>query len=332
MLNVRLPALAVLFGLSILSVSSSSAVTLQEDFSANPAAHGWRSFGDPELFSWDSTRQNLRVTWDSSRTNSYFCHPLGTTLGKDDDFSLALDLRLSDIATNIKSGPFEIAVGFLNFAAATNTTFERGSGVDPVHGPRNIVELDYFPAGYYAGFGDVAPSLSPTIVSADNTFASGFDLLELTTNDLFHISLAYSASDQTLRTVISRNGSPFGPIAEVTLATNFTDFRVDTVAISSYSDFGDDYDSVLGHGWIDNLVITTPTPPVAQVVGSWNSGQWQVQVTTHTNWLYSLERTTDFVAWQAVSPRAAGSGTTLLLQDTSPPPVAAFYRVSATRP
>ena len=194
------------------------------------------------------------MTWDSSRTNSYFYHPLGTTLAKDDDFSLVFDLRLSHIATNTKSGPFEIAVGFLNFAEATNTTFERGSGVNSVHGPRNIIELDYFPAGYYPDFGEVAPSLSPTVVSADNTFASGFDLVELTTNDLFHISLAYSASDQTLRTVITRNGAPFGPIADVTLETNFTYFRVDTVAVSSYSDFGDDYDSVLGHGSIDNLV------------------------------------------------------------------------------
>ena len=50
----RLPALAALCGLSILSVSSSSAVTLQEDFSANPAAYGWRTFGNPDLFSWDS--------------------------------------------------------------------------------------------------------------------------------------------------------------------------------------------------------------------------------------------------------------------------------------
>src|SRR5262249_41279674 len=186
----------VLLSFHTFSAFSCVASTLQQNFSAAPVAEGWRTFGDADLFRWDSTNQNLHVTWDSSRTNSYFWHPLGTILGKYDDFALECDLRLSDIATNTKSGPFEIAVGFLNFSEASRTDFERGSGIDAVHGPRDIVELDYFPAGSYPDFGDVAPSFSPTIVSGDNNFASGFDLLELTTNDLFHIALVYSASNQ----------------------------------------------------------------------------------------------------------------------------------------
>jgi len=331
MLNVRLFALA-LASLSSFSDVCCLAATLQEDFSSPPALHGWHSFGDTNLFVWDATNQNLRVTWDSSRTNSYFYHSLGTILAKDDDFGLEVDLRLSDITNTTKSGPFEIAVGFLNLAEATATNFERGSGVDPLHGPRDIVEFDYFPSGFYSGFGDVAPSVSPTLVSGANVFATGFDLFELTNNDLFHIVLNYSATNRTLHTVITRNGAPFGPIDDVGLVTNFTDFRVDTVAISSYSDFGDDYDSVLAHGTVDNLVVTTPPPPVSVVTGGRNGGHWEVQFTSRTNWLYRLERTADFQSWTAASGNLSGNGGGLVLRDTNAPSGRAFYRVRAERP
>lgn len=313
-------------------VSLGSAATFQEDFSTNPSTHGWQIFGDQSLFSWDSTNQDLRVTWDSSKTNSYFYHPLGTLLGRQDDFSMEFDLRLSDIATNAKSGPFEIAVGFLNFAEATSTNFERGIGLDLLQGPRDLVELDYFPAGYYAGFGDVAPSLSPTLISSDNVFSAGFDLFELTTNDLFHVALGYSSSNQTLHTIITKNGAAFGPIADVDLVTNFTDFRIDTISVSSYSDQGDDYDSVIAHGVIDNLRVTTPPAPVANVVGSWSGGHWQVQFSSQTNWLYTLEQTMDFHLWKPVSGTVPGDGASLALSDTNSPQNTAFYRIRAAKP
>jgi len=331
MLRTRLVSWA-LAGLSTLSTLSSLAATFEEDFASDPATHGWRTFGVGSLFTVDSTNQNLRVTWDSSQTNSYFYHPLGTILGKNDDFSLEFDLRLLNIATTTKSGPFEIAVGFVNFGEAINPNFLRGSGVDAVHGPRDIVELDYFPAGYYPDFGDVAPSLSPTMVSGDNEFASGFDLFELTTNDLFHVLLAYSSSNQTLHTTITRNGSPFGPITDVSLGTNFTDFRIDTVAVCSYSDFGDAYDSVLAHGVLDNLLITIPTLPVSNVSGNWSAGQWQVQFASQTNWIYTLERTVDFKTWTQLPGSVPGNGAALFLQDTNAPSKEAFYRVAAAKP
>ena len=331
MLRTRLVSWA-LVGLSTFSTLSSVAATLEEDFASDPATHGWRTFGLGSLFIVDSTNQNLRLTWDSSQTNSYFYRPLGTILTKNDDFSLEFDLRLMDISTNAKSGPFEIAIGFINFGEATNPNFLRGSGIDAVHGPRDIVELDYFPAGYYPDFGDVAPSLSPTIVSGDNVFASGFDLFELNTNDLFHIALVYSSSNQTLHTTMTRNGTPFGPITDVNLGTNFTDFRIDTVAVCSYSDFGDAYDSVLAHGVLDNLLITTPAPPVNDVSANWSGEQWQVRFASQTNWIYTLERTIDFKTWTRLPASVVGNGTILSLQDTNAPRNAAFYRVAATKP
>ena len=331
MANMRFVQLTALASASTLVLSSVGA-TLQEDFSANPALSGWRVFGNTNLFAWDQTNQSLRVTWDSSQTNSYFHHALGTILTKEDDFELEFDLRILDIATNTKSGPFQIAISLLNIAQATSTNLERGTGVDAVHGPRDIVEFDYFPAGYYAGFGDVAPSISPTIVSSENVFASGFDLLELTTNDLYHIVLTYSASNQILHTEITSNSLPFGPVADVSLGTNFSDFRVDTFAISSYSDFGDDYDSVLAHGVIDNVLVTLPPPPVDRISISLGSNSWLVGFSTQTNWLYTLERTKDLQVWTAVSSSILGTGKDLILQDTNPPQPMAFYRVGAQKP
>jgi hypothetical protein len=70
--------------LGLLAVSTSNATTFAEDFSTDPLQNGWQIFGDTNLFRWDSTNQDLDVTWDSSQSNSYFYHPLGTTLSKAD--------------------------------------------------------------------------------------------------------------------------------------------------------------------------------------------------------------------------------------------------------
>ena len=330
MFENRLFALA-LAGLALGSIRESQAAIWSEDFSVAPVTRGWKIFGDTNLFVWNPTNQALQVTWDSSKTNSYFYRSLGTILAKDDDFGFEFEVRLSDIATNTKSGPFEIALGFLNLADDTKPNFWRGSGVDAVHGPRDVVEFDYFPAGSYPGFGDVAPSISPTLVSSDDGFASGFDLLELTTNDLFHINLAYTASNQTLHTTITRNGLSFGPVDDVVLGTNFTDFRLNAFAISSYSDFGDDYDSVIAHGIIDNVSITIPPPPVTMVVGGSINGLWSVQFGSRTNWVYTLERTLNFQSWATASSPLSGTGSNLILAETNSPPAAAFYRIRADK-
>ena len=96
----------------LVAASVGGAATITEDFSADPLQNGWQIFGDPNLFQWDSTNQNLAVTWDSSQTNSYFYKPLGTILAKSDDFSLSFDLQLNDIAW---SGSAELSVGLISF-------------------------------------------------------------------------------------------------------------------------------------------------------------------------------------------------------------------------
>lgn len=314
--------------LILAAASLARATTINESFTGDPAADGWKSFGDTNLFHWNSAAQTLQVTWDSSRTNSYFYHPLGTVIAKDDDFSLAFDVRLGDIAIGVdpaKPYTFQFTIGFIHQPDAFRPDFIRGTGSNSP----NLVEFDYFPD---SGFG---ATISPTLISSNGEFAYSFNIDEMTTNDLFHIEMVYTASDSTLRTTMTRNGEPFGPIGDAVIdARFFTDFRADAVAVCSYSDAGQDplyAGSILAHGTVDNLSVTVPAPPVGTLAGAFSNSVWQVQFTDRTNWLYTLQRSADFQSWSDVSPATAGAAGSLVLSDANAAEKG-FYRVKAERP
>jgi hypothetical protein len=112
-------------------------------------------------------------------------------------------------------------------------------------------------------------------------------------------------------------------------------FYVDTISINSYSDAGQDPfygSSVLAHGIVDNFVVTVPPPPIQNLSGSFSNSNWRAQFISQSNWIYILERTTNFVSWTDASSMTSGNGTNLFLQDTNAPADKAFYRVSAQRP
>ena len=324
-MKIRLPLLACA-GLLSVSLSAARATTIAEDFSKAPELSGWSALGSTNLFAWNATRQNLEVTWDSAQPNSYFTHPIGPDLTKASDFMLGFDLRLQDIIGGVNSNKpyaFQIVIGFLNIAQATNASFIRGSGYESP----NLVEFDYFPEAVYS------PTVSPVLISRNNEFnAGGFTFpLELVTNALFHVTLLYTAEDQTMRTMITSNGVPFGPVNDATLSASFSDFVVDHFGVSSYNDAGQFpgfEGSVLAHGVVDNFIFAAP-PPVTKVVAT---GVGQIQFRSTTNWLYHLERTTDFQSWSPVSVPAAGVAGMLTLLDTNPPAGSALYRVQAQLP
>ncbi len=319
-------AVLVTAGVAFAFVSHSS--TIAEDFALNPLSRGWQVFGETNLFQWNSTNQNLQVTWDSSQPNSYFHHPLGTILAKDDDFTLGFDLRLKDISIGVdtnKPYTFQIAIGLIHFADAVSTNFIRGSGFQSP----NLAEFDYFPD---SGFG---ATISPTLISSNNEYAYSFNIFELTTNDLYHVEMTYTASNHTLATMMTKNGASFGPIANAVVSTNFSDVRLDAVAISSYSDAGQDpmfAGSILAHGTVDNLVVTTPPLPVQNFVGGFSNNVWQASFTARTNWMYALERTADLSSWTGASLEVPGVTGPMVLSDTNAPAEKAFYRIRANRP
>ncbi|HEV2393810.1 MAG TPA: hypothetical protein VG146_15765 [Verrucomicrobiae bacterium] len=340
MKKIRLLAIAGLFALPAVR-----AATFTESFSTNPLQNGWQVFGQTNLFKWDSVGQNLAVTWDSAQTNSCFYHPLGTILARDDDFSVAFDLRLNDFMAGVDPqmpSTFPLSVGLLNLAQASQPGFLRGTG----YNSPDLVEFAFFPDP--GGSWIYGPSLTAVISDATgfNYASGGYAPDSLTTNDLYRVNLAYTASNSNLVMTILRNNQMFVSNCIATLGASFTDFRVDAISISSYSQAGQDTTiytnadgstiiyagSLLAHGVADNFVLTLPTPPVQNLTGALSDGLWQAQFTSRSNWLYTLERTTDFVSWTDVSLAASGNGANLVLQDTNAPASQGFYRVRAQRP
>ena len=198
---------AALLGLPV------TAATLHESFSSDPQAGGWRIFGDTNLFSWNSTNQNLEVTWDSSQSNSYFQLPLGTILTRQDDFSFALDLRLDDImagANPDKPGTFELAFGFQNIVDAQKTNFLRGTG----RNSPNLVEFDFFPAA-----DAVQATVSPAFWSTNSTLsyngAGDFTIMDLPLGMVMQVTMSYASSNQTITTTITTNGVPVATVHAV---------------------------------------------------------------------------------------------------------------------
>src|SRR6266478_4475988 len=191
----------------VASALFSRAAMITEDFTKDPVTHGWRIFGDTNLFVWNTTNHSLVVTWDSSRPNSYFYLPLGTILNREDDFSLALDLQVADIAGGInpdKPSTFELALGFLNIVDATKTNFFRGNG----SASPNLVEFDFFPD---TGFG---PTIWPTFSSTNSLFnyngSSDYSLMDLPRGVRMRLTMAYTASNGMLVTSLTTNGTSIG--------------------------------------------------------------------------------------------------------------------------
>ena len=59
---------------------------------------------------------------------------------------------------------------------------------------------------------------------------------------------------------------------------------------------------------IDGSVVTvvTPPPPVENLSGGFSGANWQVQFTSRTNWLYTLERTTNLTTWTTIATSVNG--------------------------
>jgi hypothetical protein len=305
------------------------AVTVTETFGSAPAARGWLAAGEVALFEWDPAGGRLSANWDSARTNSYFYRPLGTILTRRDDFGLGFDLRLDDIAPGTTAGKpftFEIAVGFVNLAQALGPRYLRGTGLDSP----NLVEFDYFPD---SGFG---ATVSPTMISRTMQFATSFNApVVLEPGYDYRVEMSYSAGEQTLQTTLTRDGAPYEPIRSVVLGADFGDFRVDAVAVCSYSDAGQDPawgGSVRAQGWIDNLVVVVPEPPIAGYTGRWVEGAWQAGFTGRPDWVYVLEASSDLAAWTPVASVAPASEGPQTLIDPGPARGFRFYRLRADRP
>jgi hypothetical protein len=73
----------------------------------------------------------------------------------------------------------------------------------------------------------------------------------------------------------------------------------------------------------------TVSPAIQNFSGNFSNQVWQVQFVSRTNWLYTLQRSTNLQSWTDVSVAISGNGTNLILQDLNAPGDKSFYRVNA---
>jgi hypothetical protein len=223
-----------------------------------------------------------------------------------------------------------VAIGLLNLGEARQTNYLRGTGYDSP----DLVEFDYF---WDNGYGaTVWPAFVDSFSDFNYSSSSDYAVFALATDDWYRVVMTYTASNQTLVTTLTNFEQSSGVSTTQSLNDSFADYRVDTISVSSYSDAGQDprygEGSIVAHGAVGHFAITVPPPPVQDLTGAFSHGVWLVQFTAPTNWLYTLERTSDFQSWTKVSPPLPGNATSLQLEDPSPAPDNAFYRVSAQRP
>ena len=307
------------FWFCLAAVSSVRAVTLAENFTNYPSEDGWQVYGDTNLFTWDSTNHVMDVTWDSSQTNSYFYHPLGTTLTKADAFTVSFDIQLNDITwTNYPA----LAVGLLNLEDATNAGFSRPAATTP-----NIFEYDYYPDDGL-GAPNVASTLADMTVSAtnDSDFYFIYDDLPMVPATNYRVTLTHAAGEAGLTATMSAGGTVYTTMPN-TFTGPITDFRLDTISINSYQDTGD---PLFARGTVGNFAVTYPGAG-RNLEYSFANGTAQMRLGTYINWNYTLERSTNLISWNDVSASVSGDGGVSTLTDTNPPAGGAFYRVRASQ-
>ena len=309
---------------------------LREDFTTNPLEEsGWRIFGDHGLFAWDSEYERLSVTWDSRKPNSYFYLPIGSMVSRHEDFSVSFTLQLDHIELGVdpeKSFTFPLAIGLIQTREAFRDNFYRGSGIHAEYGPRGLVEWSYHPD---SGFG---ATISSGLISQDNQWSVENTFpLELQTGSVYEVELNYTADDRTLRTTMTEDGSPFGPIKDANLGTifggpegGFTEINVDAFALINYSDAqqpSPEWDgSILASGWVDNVSIQRDT--TLNIAGI-DRDETGITVTTQARagWEYWLESTDNFIDWETRGYASSDSDGTLAIKDQGPEQSAGFYRI-----
>ncbi|MDG1892454.1 MAG: hypothetical protein P8L18_14200 [Verrucomicrobiota bacterium] len=309
---------------------------VHEDFSSDPLADGpWKTFGDSDLFSWDKSQQRLKVTWDSRRPNSLFYLPLSSPISRKSDFTLRFRLQVDDLNLGIDAGKpftFPIALGLVHLEQATRPDFYRGSGIHPDFGARGLVEWSYHAD---SGFG---ATVSSGLISLDNQWAlSNSFPLELKFGSIYAVEMAFEAELGVLRTSMTEDQMPFGPIQDAVLsnffgspADEFTDVHVDAFAIASYSDGGqaspEFAGSVLASGWVDDIAIETSEGPLLNGI-IFKDGLVSVEVQGRPGWQLWLEKTTDFMLWETCGFAESQESGPLQISDRSGSHSKGFYRV-----
>ncbi|HAB18272.1 MAG TPA: hypothetical protein PLX89_26840 [Verrucomicrobiota bacterium] len=288
------------------------AVTFLEDFADDPTQRGWVASGNHDLFAWNASLERLNVTWDTTNGHSFFARPLGVTLTRVDDFSFSFDLALTEAAGGVRNGrpgAMQVAVGLVNLAQATSNNYRRGAGQ-----ARDTLEFNWFPAGLIPGYGEVEPTLS--LVSFDNAgrVRANFDFpFEWELSQALHVEVVYRAAERTVSMTARRSGGAAVTISLV-LDEAFGPITLDAFAVMVWDETTSFGDSLRAQGWLDNVVITVPDPPIGEL--RWvAAGVSTVEFESRSGWRYALEASGDLQDWQTVGAPSSGTGGSMSLSD-----------------
>jgi hypothetical protein len=307
------------------------AAVLRWDFSSEPSS--WIAAGATDLFQWNRVQENIAVTWDSSKPNSFYSIPLPATLDGSQSFSFQFDIALDEIMIGTdpdKPYTFQIAAGFFDSASVGNPEFYRGSGMDSIHGPRNLLEFNYFAD---SGFG---ATVAPAIVSSDNqVFFSDNHPLEMLSGNVYTIRIAYDGPSRTVQSAILRNGEPDGingdgKLRTITLPSRFSDFRLNRFGILSYSDAGQSPafgGSLLARGTVDNVELVLPEPPRPRLELAKGEGHLVLVFSTAAGYNYQLETSVNLTEWEPAAEPAPGTGGSIEISYQGGAKPAEFFRL-----
>lgn len=305
------------------------AASLTDDFATDPLAHGWQVHGNTNLFAWNVTAQRLDVTWDTANPHSFFALPLPQSLTTNDDFAFGFDLQLNTASGGVRAnrpGAMPLSLGLLNLSRATTNNYLRGAGKGA-----ETMEFTWFPAGFIPGFGEVEPTQSTIAFDAAGKVAASFTFpLELTTNTLHRVRVAYRAADRTVTATLTSGGEAVA-LELLKLPDSLGNFALDAFAVMVWNEATSFSDSLLAAGWVDNVALELPEPAIGALTLIRDSPA-TVEFNSQRGWRYTLEASGDFAFWSELGGSASGTGEKLQLSDFRraffPEQ---FYRVRAER-
>ncbi|HTG43226.1 MAG TPA: hypothetical protein VK633_01720 [Verrucomicrobiae bacterium] len=276
----------------------------------------WTAVGETNLF--HPVSGGMEMTWDSSKPNSYLYLPLGMILTREDDFKLTFIVTVTTLRLGTTPGQpytFEIGAGLINLTNALAPRFYRGAGIDREHGPRNIVEFDYFPAS-----GIIAPTVAPTIATAENQILfSDNHPLEIELDLPYKVEMSFTAPDQTLRTKMWKaetpgNGLSFAEppleLKPLALSSSYSGFAVNALALISYNDQGQNppqfSGSVTATGLFSAMELQVFNRPLLAMNRA--AEAMALSFETSPGWRYQLEQSATGELWRPFSTPLEGTG------------------------
>ena len=305
------------------------AATWSEDFSSDPSTRGWKASGEIQRFTWNAAAGRLDVQWDTLGAHSFFAHPITPAVAPTDAFALSFDLQLNHAEGGVRQnrpGAMQVAVGFLNWTRATSQNYQRGAGK-----AFETLEFNWFPEGWIPGFGQVDPTLSATAydeaghVAAQFTYPYAFPL-----DRPQRVQITHQPAPHQVVIEILEDGQPSARVT-LPLSDRFGAFQFDAVAVLVWDERTSFGDSLQATGWIDNLTLITPDPPLGPL--SLGESQRDIHFLSQRGWSYQLEATSDLGdqnSWQPLGLPISGTGETLTLWDTRKALFSRqYYRVQA---